>query len=661
MREHYFAFSARESGREDTAYFPLEELGLQASYQVMEGNGMADSPIRCSITISNQTSRSWEGVIQICMRKKRVEPLIFMPGFMYGTNRGDMPIEGQRPCPKIREHMEKPASPWWMVRGDRLSHPTAMIWDNGRIYGFHCSPYWTVQNGVKKAAVGREKEFLQYAGFSCNAYLQEDEHGETYCSVGYTLGYENAPWLFVESADAQERESIAGQCFCLAEGESVTFDLYVYDFASDKLTDINRVVENVYEFYHEAPVERATVQESVEALAQAVSDYAWLPKRKAYSLFVFNAPGSDEMEYRELGSFSWTNGLSIAVPMLMSSVRLSDEKMKGQALCCIDNIVENSLNTRSGLPYDGYMNGKWTLRGWWFDAIKNPGHSGYIVGQGIYYILKAYEVLRDKAGEEHPAWLEFAKKVICVLEKQRNSDGEYPFILSEHTGAGIEYDSLGSAWCMTAALKYMEVTGNRAYLEAVRKSEEHYYNAYVAKCQCYGGPLDVSKGIDSEGILAYIRAAAILHRMTGEEKYLTHLKDGIEYEVTFKFCYNSPVKVPPLSKNGWCSCGGSITSVVNPHIHPMSSSIVDELAYYVAHTKDSYIASRMRDTVLWGCQTYNHYDREYDYGKKGWMSERYCYSQGLLKERYPDGNVSSTWFALMPWASASVLEGLVNQ
>lgn len=661
MKEQKLNFSARKLGESGTAYGPLEDFGLKYSYRIAEGNGTFTSPYRCDISITNDRSSRWEGVIHIGMQRRRVDPLVFMPGFMYGTNRGDMPIEGQRLCPKIRENMQKPASPWWMVRGDRLSHPVVLIWDNGHITGFHAAPYWTVQNGEKTACIGREKEFLQYAGFACNAYLKDPESGEMRCEAGYTLGYENAPWLFVQSADVRERAPIDGQCFSIDANESVQFCMYLYDFASEQITDINRVVENVYHFYHEMPAERASVRESVKALAEAVSDDAWLPQKKGYSLFVFQAPESSETEYRELGSFSWTNGLSVAVPMLMSAVRLSNKKMKDQAVCCIQAIVADSLNEHSGLPYDGYMDGRWTLRGWWFDCIKNPGHSGYIVGQGVFYLIKAYEFLKKNTGEEYPAWLEYAEKVIDVLERQRNCDGEYPYILSGHTGAGIEYDSFGSVWCMAAALKYMEVTGKRDWLEAVLKSEEHYYQAYVAKCQCYGGPLDISKGMDSEGILAYIRAAAILHRMTGEEKFLKHLKDGIEYELTFKFSYHTPVSVPPLSKTGWCSCGGSVTSVVNPHIHPMSSSIVDELLYYVNQTGDRYIASRMKDTILWGCQTYNHFDREYDYGKKGWMSERYCYSQGLLTEHYPDGSVASTWFALMPWASASVLEGFVGE
>ena len=84
------------------------------------------------------------------------------------------------------------------------------------------------------------------------------------------------------------------------------------------------------------------------------------------------------------------------------------------------------------------------------------------------------------------------------------------------------------------------------------------------------------------------------------------------------------------------------------------------MKYYYELTKDEYVGQRLRDTVLWGCQTYNTYNGEYGYGLKGWMSERFCYSQGLVVEKYPDGTPASTWFALMPWASCSVIEGLVE-
>ena len=93
----------------------------------------------------------------------------------------------------------------------------------------------------------------------------------------------------------------------------------------------------------------------------------------------------------------------------------------------------------------------------------------------------------------------------------------------------------------------------------------------------------------------------------------------------------------------------------------MSSTVIDEILYYVRKRKDTYIESRLMDTVGWSCQTYNTYDKEYDYGRKGWMSERFCHCEGLLVQEYPDGSVASTWFALMPWACGSILEGLSGE
>lgn len=46
----------------------------------------------------------------------------------------------------------------------------------------------------------------------------------------------------------------------------------------------------------------------------------------------------------------------------------------------------------------------------------------------------------------------------------------------------------------------------------------------------------------------------------------------------------------------------------------------------------------MMDTIGWGCQTYNRYDQEFDYGKKGWMSERFCHSEGLVMDRSSNYN-----------------------
>ena len=256
--------------------------------------------------------------------------------------------------------------------------------------------------------------------------------------------------------------------------------------------------------------------------------------------------------------------------------------------------------------------------------------------------------------------------VVHALEREINRVGEYPFVYSETDGTGTEYDSLGSSWALAASILFALITNDSKNLPLFEKSLTHYYESFIARLECYGSPLDTDKAPDNEGVLAFIRAAKLFHQLTKKQLYLDYMETALYQEFSYKFCYNSRIEVPPLSKLKWSSCGGSITSVCNPHIHPMSSSIVSEMAYFIEHAKkDSrtieYIKNRMKDTILWGCQTYNHFDGEFDYGKKGWMSERFCYSQGLVVEKYKDGSPSSTWFALMPWASSSVLEGLLYE
>lgn len=629
-------------------YTPLEANSLCAQVRILSGTGLPEAPLTQEITITAQ--RAFEGVIRIAMPVVADAPRFYLPGFMYGTNRGEAPLVVDSKCPRLRKNGEFPSSSWWMTRSDRLSHPCALAYGNGRLIGFAASPYFVRQGDQRMPWLpGLQGDFDQYTGFGCSLRPEE---------IWYTLGYENAPWFFLDSHHYCSRTPLDTNCFALAQDESIVVHLYCFDFAAEDERTLHDALKWIYLQYHESPRRLSGVRKTVEDIATAIARDAWLPKHHMYSGFVFDR--GDHFTYNPLPSISWTNGLSAAVPMLASSIQLKDEAMRLQALDCIDHIVKYSVNEQNDLPYLVEENGQWSNRGWWYDRQPTPGHAAYLVGQSVYLVLKAYEWEKRESGVIHDNWLAFAKRVVARTEQSRNADGEYPYILSEKTGAGLEYDSFSGAWCMAAAAYYSFLTGDRAYINPLLCSEQWYHDTYVRHQECYGGPLDIDKNIDSEGILAYIRGVRYLHEITGEPDLLEHLRDALYYEYTFKFCYNSPIKVPPLSRTGWSSCGGSITSVVNPHIHPMSSSVMDEMAYFLSKQEDTYIRSRLEDTLLWSCQCHNTFDREYDYGKKGWMSERFCHSEGLLTERYPDGAPASTWFALMPWACGALLEGLTG-
>lgn len=646
-----FIMSAREKGQDSTEYVTLDKHGLRAEIEIMKGEGSAQNPFIVKIGIHNGNKEKWSGVIHVQMEFNKQNPKFFLPAFMYGRNRGECPQNVPNEFPRLREEIQRPSSPEWMVRGDRLSHPMALVYDTNKIYGFSASPYFIRDEKKKQWKPNLEEKFYQYAGYTCS--LSKG-------TVGYTLGYENAPWLFVKSHDVRERAPLNDNCFELEADETVEITLDLYEFSAIEELEINTVIKEVYYQYHQPPRKSSTIKTTVEDLAKAVYKDGWLPKENCYAGQVFENLETGGYRYNPIISISWTNGLAVAVPMLIASLRLKDELMRIQAISCITNIITHSINPLTGLPYEACNNGKWSNKGWWFDGMHTAGHSSYLIGQAMYYILRAYEYEKILNHCNHEDWIEFVREVLFKIEKTKNMDHEYPFILSEKTGAGIEYDALSGAWCMAAMAYYSHLSGDQSHIPELLKSEKHYYESFVKTMECYGGPLDTDKATDSEGIIAYIKALKYLHILTKEQCYLDHMRDGICYEFSFKFCYNSPIQLPPLSRIGWSSCGGSVTSIANPHIHPMSSNLVDELLYFADYTKDEYVIDRMKDTIGWGCQTYNTYDKEYDYGKKGWMSERFCHCEGLLSQKYSDDSIASTWFCLMPWASASIIDGLAG-
>lgn len=240
-----FACTARAANDED--YRPLAETPLTVDFAYDHGFSTLADPAVWQVTLTNTADAPWRGVVKLEYRDAHDAPRFFLPGFLYGRNRGEAPLRVDNRYPRLRAGTpEFPASPWWMVRADRLSHPAAFLLDGGRWYGLSAAPYFVRQNGALRPwQPGRAGEFAQFAGFTCSL-----DTG----SVGYTLGYENAPWLFVQSHNIKPRAPMGENCWTLAAGESVTFPLYRYDFvAVDGDRTLYAALEAVYRLWHTPP------------------------------------------------------------------------------------------------------------------------------------------------------------------------------------------------------------------------------------------------------------------------------------------------------------------------------------------------------------------------------------------------------------------------
>jgi hypothetical protein len=191
-------------------------------------------------------------------------------------------------------------------------------------------------------------DFWRYNGFSCSL-----EGGS---AIGYTLGYEDAPVNYIDADVIKEREITSHHCIQLRKNEKITFRLFLYDFEANDERGISQVIRDVYKRYHQKPRSGASPKEAVEDISTAIYKDSYLADIRNYATMV----SIEENTVKKLThtSISWTGGVEIATPLLMSALRLNEEDVRRQALECIQNIVDNSLNSRSGLPFDAFMDGK---------------------------------------------------------------------------------------------------------------------------------------------------------------------------------------------------------------------------------------------------------------------------------------------------------------
>jgi hypothetical protein len=262
-------------------------------------------------------------------------------------------------------------------------------------------------------------------------------------------------------------------------------------------------------------------------------------------------------------------------------------------------------------------------------------------------------------GLARAAWRAAALPVLHRAPSVQLPSGSFGYTYATADGRIADAEGFAGCWFVPALAAAYGLTGEARYRDGAERAMA-FYAAQVRELCAWGTPMDTFKAVDQEGVLAYIRGARMLHEATGDAQYLDMLREGAEYEYLWRFAIRARPQAPPLKGSSWNSCGGSITSTSNPHIHPMGLLVCGDLAYLAERTGDDYHRQRVEDAVQWALNCLALYPQESGYGSRGVLTERFCPSDGLLTETYPDGRAASVWFTYHVWGAANVLEGLLG-
>lgn len=614
-------------------------LGDYADYR--ETIDPAEGGLVSRIRLKVKTDRPFQIHCPFLSDKPETPPYYMIPGFLYGTNNLKYG-SGFEPKFVYGQKHGWPVSSAFSIRADRSTHNCVLSVNNSH---------------VCLVAIGEKMEGISYTpdnpwqpAWAYNGLMLDTADPQT-DMIGFQLGYENYParhgHVWDDPRTPRSDEYLCGWIQDAA-GHTLTTQAVYLVAPTSGIPDYGSALRYLYGQIHQPPEKRASRAETIEKMTDAVMQHGWNDTRK----FVYLCDNDDG---RDVSSNGWTGGMQIAWPMLLSATRYAQEIPMRRMISYINMLSGELINPKSGLFFEEFRNGAWHTDGWWgvrencYNWGNKPLHSAYVNGQASYYLLKAWE----HSGRKYAHWFDSARQVIDTALRGQRADGAYPRFFDPETGKAVDYNGFQSCWFLAGMALLARITRNESYRESALRAAWHYAS-WFGTGELYGSPMDTHEAVDEEGNLAYIDACAELHRLTNSADFLHLAQLGLDWEFSWKFPYNTAFSNDPLRRLNWSSSGGSVTSTHNVHIHPMGNLAAGSMHYLYSQTHDDYLASRLRDTCVWGLGTFNRFDGEFGFGATGMATEQFFHTDGLLLPwwRPWDGGV---WEAFLPWSSGCIL------
>jgi len=567
-----------------------------------------------------------------------------IPCNIFGDNHAEEAKLGEFPLLTAAHPECTFCAPRWEYRADRASVPMSSLCCKRGAAAIDIEPYTELEN-----ALGKDR-----------SYIRNGVYAELPDRFGVTLGYTNDP------VTVKNRSVPTPSLRDTAKKAAVCGTIYAQEGA--ERTSLHAIIRKVYEKVHERAEYKKSFKEALKGMLEAFCYENYNKDSGEYTNKKCQPPHDTVLKpWRNVVEIGWTGGAILAYPLVLSRYLLDEEAeaplayaMDGETY--IDRIVD-CYNEKSGLFYDlmapidksgSRVNGWWTYYG-----LVKDCHSAYTVGSAVHYVLKTIAYLKKNGHPWKALWLERCRKVLDTVIALQREDGAFGYTYSTEERKVFDWSGFAGCWFVPALVYLAELTGEAVYLEPAKKALE-YYHGFVKGLNCYGAPMDTWKSIDQEGNLAFIRGSRLMYEQTGEAQYLTYWKEGAEYEFLWRYAYRTRPEFAPIC-DGWNACGGSVTSISNPHIHPMGVLADTDLYALAKVTGDSYYKDRAMDSTAWMMQTLELYPEKTGYGRYGVLSERWCPSDGLTTERYSDGRGYSSWFSYNLWAAANVMEAVCER
>jgi hypothetical protein len=192
--------------------------------------------------------------------------------------------------------------------------------------------------------------------------------------------------------------------------------------------------------------------------------------------------------------------------------------------------------------------------------------------------IQFFEAKQNAAelGIERPTYTEMAERICDFALRAMDESGRIgKSWLEEDLSPAVKEGSTG-AFLTMALCEGARITGNERFLSAAQLSCEYYMNELSTNGYTTGGALDIFS-IDKESCIPLLKSSLLLHKMTGDSKYLEHAEHAAWYLSTWQWHYSKPFPEDSLlGQLGFDTFGGTAVSI-HGGMDPFALSYVHEL------------------------------------------------------------------------------------
>mgnify|MGYP006286560151 CR=1 FL=1 len=558
------------------------------------------------------------------------KPVYMCPGYIYNTNNAEK-SEGEFPQLVYRGEVGTPESSKFFFRTDRSSHCSVIAMYDDSVTAL-CIPEGITLDG----------EFY-YNGLGIDASSGPED------ALAVTLGYKNLPARYngncAPRISPRWNEEPNYGWVNMKKGQALEVEYLIYRGEGGAPFGYEKPLRVFYDFLREETREYENPKLIARLISDAIVQDAVVKESGLFRVI-------DQSDECDIG---WTGGMMVAGPLLEYGIRSGDVRAKNTAINAMESLVKNGFNPDASMFYDAWRNGEWTVDGWW-RGWAGGNHLAYTNGQSVYYILDAFQKFSPVRKKRHELMLDRCLLVLNNAVKHQYETGEFPASYSPEDGSPGDIKGFGGCWFFPASVKAFELTGDTRYLKAAFRAEAFYYE-WLKTLEVWGTPIDAEGAVELEGNLPLVKGERLLYELTACPLFRDHLERAVNYDLSWKWAYNTYFENPPLKEMNWLSQGGNSASNCNIHLHPMSNMILDDLWFLYEETEDEYYRERYEDSFRFGLGCINRRDKEFGFGKAGWGTEQFFHTDALQGQKPRDGGI---WTRYLCWATASVLHSLVT-